>query len=95
MVLVPLLCPHCKSDQVVKNEHSTKGKQRYKCKNPECGCTAFVGEYTYNGCDPKVKQDILKQTVNGSGTRAIARTLKISPNTVTATLKKKKNSFGT
>jgi transposase-like protein len=90
MVLVPIRCPHCGSENVVKNGHYANGKQRYMCRNAECPHSVFVNNYTYNACDPKIKEEILKMTVNGNGTRAIARILEISPNTVTATLKKKK-----
>ena len=62
------------------------------CQNPECLRKVFMTEYTYNAYNPGVKHDILRLTVNGSGTRAIARSLRISPNTVTATLKKTKIS---
>lgn len=32
----PRICPKCNSKNTKKNGHS-KGVQRYKCKNPECG----------------------------------------------------------
>ena len=92
MVLVPIVCPHCGSDDIVKNGHYANGKQRYMCQNSECPCKAFVSEYTYNACKPGVEQEILRLTVNGNGTRAIARCLEIAPNTVTAVLKKKRFS---
>jgi transposase-like protein len=88
MVMVPLVCPHCGSADVVRNGHYANGKQRYKCKNPECNCAAFAGSYSYNACDPAVRRKIYEMTVNGNGTRAIARVLEISKNTVTSILKK-------
>lgn len=93
MVLIPLLCPHCGSDNVVKNGHFPNGKQRYVCKNPDCPCSAFISEYTYNECNPGIEEEVLQLSVNGNGTRAIARLLNISTNTVTSILKKTKNSF--
>ena len=92
VVLIPIVCPQCGSENIVKNGHDANGKQRYVCNNAECPRKAFVIEYTYNAYKPEVQQAILNLTVNGNGTRAIARALNIAPNTVTATLKKKKKS---
>ena len=36
MVLIPVLCPHCQSDQVIKGGKTPAGKQRYKCQNMAC-----------------------------------------------------------
>ena len=84
MVLVPVACPHCKSEDVSKFGLSDANKQRYRC----IGCKkTFQLDYSYTGCDPSTKSKIYFQTINGSGTRAIARTLGINPGTVTSTLK--------
>jgi len=89
MTLVALKCPSCGSEQVIKNG-SNNGKQRYLCKNGECPRKTFYAEYTYNAWKPEVKSTIIKMSVNGNGTRAIARCLNIDKDTVTAVLKKKK-----
>ena len=36
MVLIPVPCPRCQSDQVIKGDKTTAGKQRYKCQNVDC-----------------------------------------------------------
>ena len=88
MVLVALTCPFCGSENVDKNGHSN-GKQRYKCQNTECSHKTFYAEYTYNGCKPEVKRDIIKWSIDGAGIRAISRELGISTDTVISELKKK------
>jgi transposase-like protein len=35
MVFVPVRCPYCHTDQVVKRGKTETGKQRYRCQNPE------------------------------------------------------------
>jgi len=89
MALALKKCPFCGSTHVIRNGKDESGKQRYKCKNKDCPHKTFVDEYDKKGCDPKIKEQILKMTVNGNGTRAIARTLEISTNTVTSELKKR------
>ena len=90
MVLVALKCPSCNSENVGKFG-TVNGKQRYVCNNDKCSKKTFFAEYTYQGCTPETKAKIIKMSIDGSGTRAIARVLEISPNTVTAVLKKKED----
>ena len=48
----------------------------------------FLVEYSYQGRVPAVKQQITEMTLNGSGSRDMARVLHISPPTVIEELKK-------
>jgi len=89
MVLIPVLCPHCQSDQVIRGGKTKAGKQRYKCQNSDCSCYSFQLDLTYNGRSPEVKAHIIDMALNGSGIRDTARVLKISPTTVINELKKK------
>jgi len=89
MVLIPVLCPHCQSDNVVKRGKSDTGKQRYLCRNDFCSHRSFRLEYSYKGRLPAIKQKIIEMALNGSGIRDTARVLKISPTTVINELKKK------
>lgn len=88
MVLEPVVCPTCGSDDVVKHGQSREGKQRYKCRNAECCRCTFVQNYAYRGYLPEVKQQIADMAVNGSGIRDTARVFEISRTTVIETLKK-------
>jgi transposase-like protein len=36
MVLVPVTCPYCQSDQVIKGGYTETGKQRYRCQQTHC-----------------------------------------------------------
>jgi transposase-like protein len=90
MVLIPVLCPHCQSDQVIKGGKTPAGKQRYKCQNPDCFHYSFQLDLTYKGRSPEVKEQIIDMALNGSGIRDTARVLKISTATVINELKKKR-----
>ena len=89
MVLEPVLCPGCGSEDVVKHGQSQAGRQRYKCRNVACSRCTFIRDYRYRGYLPSVKQQITEMALNGSGIRGTARVLRISPTTVIETLKKK------
>ena len=89
MVLEPILCPCCQSDDVVKYGQSGEGKQRYQCRNSDCSRQTFILDYSYRAYLPEVKQQISDMVMNSSGIRDTARVLKISPTTVIKTIKKK------
>jgi len=92
--IVKVLCPFCGSDKVSKNGHNKTGKQVYNCNNSNCNHRNFIEQYTHKAYLPEVRQQVLKMTVNGNGTRATGRILGISKDTVTAILKKRKNGPG-
>jgi transposase-like protein len=78
-------CPYCGSTQTSKNGHSKAGKQVYNCNNKECTQRNFIEEYTNKAYQPNIRQEqVLKMTVNGTGTRATGHILGISKDTVTA-----------
>ena len=89
MVLEPVCCPDCGSEDVVKNGKSNEGKQRYLCRYADCHRRTFIQDYSYRGYLPSIKQQITDMAVNGSGIRDTARVLKISPTTVPLGIKKK------
>jgi len=88
MVRIPVLCPHCHSDQVIKGGKTKVGQQRYKCQNTDCPHYSFQLDLLYKGRAPAIKEQIVNMSLNGSGIRDTARVLKISPTTVINTLKK-------
>lgn len=67
-----------------------KGVQRYICRNDDCSRKTFATEYVYKAYEKGIEGRVLDMTINGSGTRAIARVLGINKDTVTAVLKKRK-----
>ncbi len=82
MVLIPVRCPHCGSDQVVKRGKTENAKQRYLCQQQECPTQTFILDYDYHGYVPEVKKQIIDMALNGSRIRDTARVLEISPTTV-------------
>jgi len=88
MVLIPVRCPHCGHEDVVKRGKTENGKQRYLCQHTDCPVKTFLLDYDYQGCLPEVKRKILDMAVNGSGIRDTARVLNISPSTIINELKK-------
>jgi len=93
MVLIPVHCPHCQSDQVVKRGKTSNDKQRYLCQNEACGHRTFLLDYDHRARLPHVKQQIVDMALNSSGIRDTARVLGISKDTVMSALKKRKVSL--
>ena len=92
MAEIKVKCPYCGSEEVSLYGKSRSGKQRYLCRNKACRHKTFQLEYQNNACRPGMKEKIVEMAMNGGGTRDTGRVLKISPNTVTAVLKKRKIS---
>ena len=89
MVRLPVLCPHCHSDQVIKGGQTTAGQQRSKCQNTDCPRDSFQLTLVYTGRAPAIKEQIVDMSLHGSGMRDTARVLKISPTTVINEWKKR------
>lgn len=90
MTLIPVRCPHCANNHVVKRGKTSNEKQRYLCQNEACPQQTFVLEYYHRGRLPQVKRQIIDMALNGSGIRDTARVLRISKDTVLSELKKRK-----
>ena len=91
MAWVKVHCPWCNSDDVVFNGKSASGKQKCRCKNPNCTHKVFQLDYEQKAYIPGMKQRIVDMVMNGSGTRDTARVLGVSKDTVTKTLRSLKN----
>jgi transposase-like protein len=82
MVLVPVTCPHCGSEDVKKNGTSRNGKQRFLCTDEPYRHKRFVEHYTYTAYEPTIRSRIFFSIVTGIMMRARARTLGIAKDTV-------------
>jgi|SRR5882724_171406 len=89
MVLKPMACLSCQQTKVVKHGHTSDGKPRVLCQNPECARHTFLLASVYQRRIPDVKQQMVDMTMHGNGIRDIARVLQSSPTTVIETLKKR------
>jgi insertion element IS1 protein InsB len=80
-----IICPHCQSNDLVKNGKSENGTQKWR--SSQCR-KHFRREYRYNACKAGTKEKIIEMTLNSSGVRDTGRVLKISKDTVCSVLKK-------
>ncbi len=88
MTFIPVRCPYCHRDQLIKRGKTRRGSQRYLCQNAACTPRSFLLEYSYRGRLPEVKQQIIDMSLNASGVRDTARVLRISTDTVLRALRK-------
>jgi transposase-like protein len=72
-VLVPVTCPSCQSDQVIKGGTTETGKQRCRCQQTACSHRSFVLEPAYNGrlLQVKNKSSLWRSTAVASGRRLV------------------------
>ncbi len=89
---IAVQCPHCHSQQIVKRGKTARGTQRYVCQNTLCVTGSFLLDSRHRGCLPEVKKLVIDMSLNASGIRDTARSLRISTDTVLSELKKKETS---
>jgi len=80
-------CPECTGTNIAKNGKTSKGEQRYLCKEKSCDAKSFKLEYTYNGWKAGIGEEILNIRMGDAGIRDIAKALGISKQKVQETLK--------
>ena len=82
--VITYLCPHCQSENIVKNGHNPKGKQQYRCK--DCGKSGVLDpqvRYT-----EKQKEQILAAYHERPSLRGLERVFGVARETVATWLKK-------
>jgi transposase-like protein len=90
MVSVPLLCPHCKSDKLVRNGLAPSGKQRYLCRECKRSSRENPAERGYS---EDRKEEILRAYQERSSLRGLERTFGVSRYTVVKWLKKRQPNY--
>ena len=89
MAVIKIFCPDCGSDNVIKNGKDGE-IQQYRCMNLPCK-NQFRYQYKYKAYEKGVQESIIAMHENGSSIADISRVLKISENTVSSKLKKKRS----
>jgi len=85
MVTVTICCPYCGSEDLVRNGHTSNGKQKYRCK----ACNRQNRENPApNGYTEERREEILRAYQERSSLRGLTRTFKVARNTVRDWLKK-------
>ena len=87
-------CPHCQSQQVIRFGVNATGKQRYRCQ--ECKKTFVQAPQKARQADrlsdPEFVSQALAAYQERASMRGVARTFKISRNTLARLLKKSKDT---
>jgi transposase-like protein len=89
MVKETVVCRWCESENLVRNGRTSKGKQRYACK--DCGRRS-AHDPQPNGYTESEREVILKAYQERSSLRGLTRTFGVSRQTVTSWLKKSTTS---
>lgn len=74
-----LICPHCKTKNLIKNGFTKNKKQQFYCKSCHKRCIDF---YCYKAYKPNTNAKIIQFIKEGLGIRSTARVLQISPTTL-------------
>ena len=85
-VTVTISCRYCGSEDIVRNGHTSNGKQRYRCK----ACNKQSRENPApNGYSEERREEIIRPYQERSSLRGLTRTFGVARNTVKDWLKKK------
>jgi len=88
MVTEVITCPHCTSEDVVKNGFApNNGKQKYLCH--ACGRQSREDPSLNGHTQEERKEEILRAYQERSSLRGLRRTFGVSPTTVISWLKKR------
>ena len=85
MVVKIISCPSCQSSEVYRHGKTASGHPRYQCRI----CRKTFSEAPPRGLSEDVKETILAVYQERASMRGIARTFKISRNTLSKWLKEK------
>ena len=89
MVITVVYCPHCGSEEIVRNGKAPNGKQKYRCK----ACKKQSREHpTPHAYPEERREEILRAYEERSSLRGIARTFGVSRTSVIGWMKKKQKS---
>ena len=77
-------CPQCGSTEIIKAGKSTRGTQRYFCKEARCSIKTFMLQYHHKAYAFGIKKQIIDMAINASGIRDTARVLGITQPLCTA-----------
>ena len=85
MITITVECPHCGSDQLVRNGRAPNGKQRYLCR----ACQKQSREHpTPHAYPQERREEILRAYEERSSLRGLERTFGVSRHTVIGWIKK-------
>ncbi len=85
MLTLVVPCPHCRSEQLVRNGKASDGRQRFLCRNCGRRSTQDPRPSGY----PEAQRDlILRAYQERASLRGLTRTFGVARNTVTAWVKK-------
>ena len=84
MVTITLRCPHCDSQNIVRNSLAPNGKRRYLCR--DCRRQSR-DDPTSNAYSDQDREQILRAYDERSSLRGLTRTFGVARNTVTTWIK--------
>ena len=89
MVITTVHCPHCGSEDIVRNGRSPHGKQKYRCKEGNRQSRENPTPHAYS---EERREEILRAYEERSSLRGIERTFGVSRTSVIGWMKKSRKA---